>query len=307
MAVDSGTIVQVAGPVVKAEGMTGVRMYEVVRVGDDELIGEVIELEGDIATIQVYEETTGLKPGMRVKGTDMPLSVELGPGLLGTIYDGIQRPLELIREESGEYIERGVMVPPLSREKRWLFTPEVVEGSAVGPGDVLGTVEETAVLIHRILVPPGVGGIVTKIAGEGQYTIEDEIARIEKGSAVHSVTMLQRWPVREARPFRERMVPEVPLITGQRSIDTFFPVAKGGTVAIPGPFGSGKTVVQQTLAKWADADIVVYIGCGERGNEMADVLTEFPELVDPRTERPLIERTVMIANTSNMPVAAREA
>ncbi|MGC9434591.1 MAG: V-type ATP synthase subunit A [Methanomicrobiales archaeon] len=307
MAVDNGVIIQVAGPVVKAKGMTGARMYELVRVGDRELIGEIIELEEDVATIQVYEETTGLTPGKMVKGTDMPLSVELAPGLLGTIYDGIQRPLELIREETGEYIERGAFVWPLSRETRWAFTPAVEAGTPVGPGDLLGTVPETAHLVHHIMVPPGVEGTVTEIAAEGRYTIEEEIARIQRGKATHPVSMLQRWPVRHARPFHARMQPEVPLITGQRTLDTFFPLAKGGTDAIPGPFGSGKTVVQQTLAKWADADIVVYVGCGERGNEMADVLREFPGLTDPHTGDPLMNRTVLIANTSNMPVAAREA
>jgi len=307
MAVDNGVIIQVAGPVVKAKGMTGARMYEVVRVGDQELIGEIIGLEEDVATIQVYEETTGLTPGKGVRGTDMPLSVELAPGLLGTIYDGIQRPLKLIQEETGEYIERGVFVWPLSRETRWEFTPAVETGTSVGPGDLLGTVPETTRLVHRIMVPPGVEGTVTMIASPGRYTIEEEIARIQRGGGSHRVSMLQRWPVRQPRPFHARLEPVVPLITGQRTLDTFFPLAKGGTDAIPGPFGSGKTVVQQTLAKWADADIVVYVGCGERGNEMADVLREFPGLTDPHTGDPLMNRTVLIANTSNMPVAAREA
>ncbi|WP_456454420.1 ATP synthase subunit A [Methanopyrus sp.] len=303
-----GEIVKIAGPVVEAVGCEGAKMYEVFRVGDEGLIGEVINIEGDRATIQVYEETTGLQPGEPVKGTGELLSVELGPGLLTQIFDGIQRPLPEIRKEVGDFVERGILVPALDRKKKWEFTPKVKEGEKVEGGDILGTVPETELIEHKIMVPPGISGEVIEIAADGEYTVEDTIAVIEdEEGEEHEVTMMQEWPVRKPRPYKRKLDPEEPLITGQRVIDTFFPVAKGGTAAIPGPFGSGKTVTQQQLAKWADAHVVVYIGCGERGNEMTEVLEDFPELEDPRTGRPLMERTVLVANTSNMPVAAREA
>ncbi len=304
---EGGTIVMVTGPVVTADGMTGSRMYELVKVGHEQLIGEIIELEEDVATIQVYEETTGIRPGEPVVGTGMSLSVDLGPGLLGTIYDGVQRPLPILHEESGCYIRRGIQVPPLDRDKEWDFSPVAGTGDSVVAGDVLGTVAETTTIIHRILVPPGMRGTVIEIGAAGQYRVEDTIARLKTEHDVEPVRLMHRWPVRKPRPFREKLEPTTPLITGQRVIDTFFTMAKGGTAAVPGPFGSGKTVVQQQLAKWVDADIIVYVGCGERGNEMADVLREFPRLEDPRTGEPLMNRTVLIANTSNMPVAAREA
>ncbi|WP_148689106.1 ATP synthase subunit A [Methanopyrus sp. SNP6] len=303
-----GEIVKIAGPVVEAVGCEGAKMYEVFRVGNEGLIGEVINIEGDRATIQVYEETTGLQPGEPVKGTGELLSVELGPGLLTQIFDGIQRPLPEIRKEVGDFVERGILVPALDRKKKWEFTPKVKEGEKVEGGDILGTVPETELIEHKIMVPLGISGEVIEIAADGEYTVEDTIAVIEdEEGEEHEVTMMQEWPVRKPRPYKRKLDPEEPLITGQRVIDTFFPVAKGGTAAIPGPFGSGKTVTQQQLAKWADAHVVVYIGCGERGNEMTEVLEDFPELEDPRTGRPLMERTVLVANTSNMPVAAREA
>ncbi|WP_457620387.1 ATP synthase subunit A [Methanopyrus sp.] len=303
-----GEIVKIAGPVVEAVGCEGAKMYEVFRVGDEGLIGEVINIEGDRATIQVYEETTGLQPGEPVKGTGELLSVELGPGLLSQIFDGIQRPLPEIRKEVGDFVERGILVPALDRKKKWEFHSEVKEGEKVEEGDILGTVPETDLIEHKIMVPPGVSGEVIEIAADGEYTVEDTIAVIEdEEGEEHEVTMMQEWPVRKPRPYKRKLDPEEPLITGQRVIDTFFPVAKGGTAAIPGPFGSGKTVTQQQLAKWADAQVVVYIGCGERGNEMTEVLEDFPELEDPRTGKPLMERTILVANTSNMPVAAREA
>jgi V/A-type H+-transporting ATPase subunit A len=302
-----GSIVRVAGPVVSAASMRGSRMYELVMVGDEQLIGEIIELEDDVATIQVYEETSGLKPGEPVSRMEMPLSVELGPGLLGKIYDGVQRPLERIRDKSGDYISRGIQVPALERDVQWAFTPTVSPGDSVIAGDVLGIVPETRTITHKVLVPPQISGQVREIAAEGKYSIRDTIAVVEAQYEIKEITMLQKWPVRTPRPSVGKLEPQVPLISGQRIIDTFFPIAKGGTAAVPGPFGSGKTVVQQQLAKWVDADIIVYVGCGERGNEMADVLREFPELEDPRTGEPLMKRTVLIANTSNMPVAAREA
>lgn len=303
----NGTIIRVTGPVVEAEGMSGSRMYESVRVGNAGLIGEIIILEEDKATIQVYEETIGLTPGEPVERTYLPLSVELGPGLLGTIYDGIQRPLEVILKETGDMIERGSSAPALDRKKEYHFIPLVKEGDVVSGGVPLGSVIESGSIQHYIMTPPGISGTVTFALGEGDYTIEATIARIKTGTEETSLTMIQRWPVREGRPVQFRMDPKEPLITGQRIIDTLFPLARGGTAAIPGPFGSGKTVVQQQLAKWVNADIIVYIGCGERGNEMADVLEEFPTLKDPRTGQPLSSRMVLIANTSNMPVAAREA
>ena len=301
-----GKIVKVSGPLVVAEGMENARMYDVVRVSEKELIGEIIELRGDRAWIQVYEETGGLGPGEPVVTTGQPLSVEMGPGLIESIYDGVQRPLDVIREQAGDFITRGVNIPGLDKKKKWSFQPVVKEGSEVVAGDILGTVQETKVVEHRVLVPYGVEGTVKEVK-KGTFTVEDVVAVIQDGKSRHKVTMLQRWPVRKPRPNKKKLVPVVPLITGQRVFDTFFPVAKGGTACVPGPFGSGKTVIQHQLAKWADADIIVYIGCGERGNEMADVLLEFPELVDPRSGEPLMKRTVLIANTSNMPVAAREA
>ncbi len=303
-----GKIIRVTGPLVVADDMRGSKMYEVVRVGEMGLIGEIIRLEGDRAVIQVYEETAGIKPGEPVEGTGASLSVELGPGLLTSIYDGIQRPLEILRKESGDFIARGLTAPALPRDKKWHFTPRLKVGDKVTGGDILGVVPETSIIEHRVMVPPGIEGEIVEIAGEGDYTIEEVIAKVKTPSGdIREIKMYQRWPVRKKRPYKEKLPPEVPLITGQRTIDTFFAQAKGGTAAIPGPFGSGKTVTQHQLAKWSDAQVVVYIGCGERGNEMTDVLEEFPKLKDPKTGKPLMERTVLIANTSNMPVAAREA
>lgn len=302
-----GRIIKIAGPVIIAEGMRGSQMYEMVKVGEDKLIGEIIELEGDTATIQVYEETAGIKPGETVERTGGPLSVELGPGILGSIFDGIQRPLENIKALTGDYIERGVDVPSLPKDKKWTFKPTAREGQMVKGGDIIGEVEETSSITHRIMIPPNVEGKLTMIAPQGEYTVLDDIAEVETESGTEKIQMLQKWPVRKGRPYKKKLDPDVPLVTGQRAQDTFFSVAKGGTAAIPGSFGSGKTVTQQQLAKWADADIIVYVGCGERGNEMTEVLKEFPELEDPKTGNPLMDRTVLIANTSNMPVAAREA
>ena len=302
-----GTTVKVAGPLIVAENMADARMYDVVRVSRDRLVGEIIELRGDKASIQVYEETAGLGPGEPVESTGAPLSVELGPGLIESIFDGIQRPLTVIRDQFGERIRRGVEVPSLDREKVWAFEPKVLVGDKVVAGSVLGHVQESAVVDHKIMVPYGISGEVVKIH-KGAAKLEEVIAvvRDEKGEE-HQLTMLQRWPVRRGRPYLEKLAPQAPMVTGQRVIDTFFPIASGGVAAVPGPFGSGKTVVQHQLAKWADADIIVYVGCGERGNEMTDVLMEFPELHDPRTGESLMKRTVLIANTSDMPVAAREA
>ncbi len=297
-----GRIVKVSGPLIVAENMADVKMYDVVKVGEKELIGEVIELRGDKASVQVYEETSGLGVGDKVVSTGMPLSVELAPGLIEGIFDGIQRPLEKIVENYGDRITRGLKVNNLDREKKWRFVPEKKIGDEVIPGDVLGSVQETAIVSHKILVPFGVSGKVTDIR-EGDFTITETIARVGD----KEVSMLTRWPVRKARPYKEKQTPDMPMVTGQRVIDTLFPIAKGGVAAVPGPFGSGKTVVQHQLAKWADAEIIVYVGCGERGNEMTDVLNEFPELKDPKTGEPLMKRTVLIANTSDMPVAAREA
>ncbi|OPX60790.1 MAG: V-type ATP synthase alpha chain [Methanobacterium sp. PtaB.Bin024] len=302
-----GKIIKIAGPVITADGMRGTQMYEMVKVGDDKLIGEIIELEGDTATIQVYEETAGMKPGEVVESTGGPLSVELGPGIIGSIFDGIQRPLETIKLEVGDYIERGVDVPALPKDKKWTFKPIATAGTEVEGGDILGEVQETSAVVQKIMVPPRVSGTLKSIVGEGQYTVTDDIAEVDTPKGPVKVQMLQKWPVRVGRPYKSKLDPDIPLVTGQRAQDTFFPVAKGGTAAIPGPFGSGKTVTQQQLAKWADADIIVYVGCGERGNEMTEVLKEFPELEDPKTGKPLMDRTVLIANTSNMPVAAREA
>lgn len=302
-----GKIVNVAGPVVKAKEMKGAKMYDLVKVGEEGLVGEIIELKGDRATIQVYEDTTGLKPGEDVVNTGMPLAVELAPGLLTSIYDGIQRPLPKIMEKTGEYIQRGVEISAIDRKKKWDFVPEVKENEHVRGGDVIGIVKETPIIEHRIMIPPDVGEGVIESIEEGKFTVEDVVAVLKTDSGKKEIKMLQKWPVRIQRPFKEKQPPEVPLITGQRVFDTFFPMAKGGTGAIPGGFGTGKTVSQHQLARWSDADIVVYIGCGERGNEMTEVLRDFPELKDPKTGHPLMERTILIANTSNMPVAAREA
>ncbi|HBE74161.1 MAG TPA: V-type ATP synthase subunit A [candidate division Zixibacteria bacterium] len=299
-----GLIQKISGPAVIAKGMMGARMYDIVKVGKLGLVGEIIRLDGDTAFIQVYEDTSGLFVGEPVLTTGEPLKVELGPGLLESIYDGIQRPLDVIKKEKGDFIARGVEVPSLSRQKKWRFVPKARPGDEVAGGDLLGEVQENAWFVHKVLVPPKVKGRIKSIVKEGEYTVADTVATLEDGAKLQ---MMHSWPVREPRPFQRKMDPNEMFITGQRILDTLFPVAMGGTAAIPGPFGSGKTVVQQTLAKHANAQVIVYVGCGERGNEMTEVLTEFPELLDPRTKRPLMERTVLIANTSNMPVAAREA
>jgi V/A-type H+/Na+-transporting ATPase subunit A len=304
---DVGRITKVSGPLVVADNMGDARMYDMVRVSDARLLGEIIELHGDRASIQVYEETGGLGPGEPVYTTGVPLSVELGPGLIESIFDGVQRPLDLIREQVGDYITRGVEVDPLNRERIWEFVPKVKEGDKVRAGDIIGTVQETTLVEHRIMIPPDCSEGTIREIKSGEAKIADIVARVETENGQVEVTMMQRWPIRKGRPYKDKMGPHIPMITGQRIIDTFFPVAKGGTACIPGPFGSGKTVTQHQLAKWADAEIVVYIGCGERGNEMTDVLMEFPELKDPQSGEPLMKRTVLIANTSNMPVAAREA
>ena len=297
-----GALKRISGPVVTAVGLDA-HMYDVVKVGDEELMGEVIKIEGENTIIQVYEDTAGIRPGEPVSNTGLSLAVELGPGLLTSIYDGIQRPLEVLVDKMGNFIERGVSAPGLSHEKKWEFVPTTKAGDVVKAGDILGTVQETNI-VHKVMVPPrSKGGKIKKIAA-GSFTVDETICVLEDGT---EIVMLQRWPVRVPRPVKEKLNPDVPLITGQRILDGLFPIAKGGTAAIPGPFGSGKTVTQQQLAKWSDAEIVVYIGCGERGNEMTEVLTEFPALEDPKTGKPLMERTVLIANTSNMPVAAREA
>lgn len=302
----SGKIIKVSGPLVVASGMEDANVYDVVEVSKDKLIGEVIEMRGDKASIQVYEETTGIGPGDEVYTTGAPLSVELGPGMIEQMFDGIQRPLVGLRDEAGDFLERGVTVNPLNRDKKWEFRKVANLGDEVGPGDVLGTVEETPVVTHKIMVPNGIKGRIKDIK-EGSFTVADTVAVIETEDGDKELNMIQKWPVRKGRPYKKKIDPKEPLITGQRVIDTFFPITKGGTAAIPGPFGSGKTVVQHQLAKWADAQIVVYVGCGERGNEMTDVLMEFPELMDPTTGESIMKRTVLIANTSNMPVAAREA
>ncbi len=302
----AGKTVKISGPLIIAEGMADAKLYDVVRVSNKGLIGEIIELRGDKASIQVYEETSGLGPGEDVYSTGEPLSAELAPGLITGIFDGIQRPLTTLYFQYGDRISRGVSVNNLDREKKWNFQPRVQVGDVVEEGDILGVVAETEIVEHRILVPFGQGGKVLSIK-EGEYTIEEPIAQINTKDGVKDIAMLQKWPVRKGRPYKEKMTPDMPMVTGQRVIDTLFPIAKGGVAAVPGPFGSGKTVVQHQLAKWADADIIVYVGCGERGNEMTDVLNEFPELKDPKTGEPLMKRTVLIANTSDMPVAAREA
>ena len=301
-----GTIKKVAGPLVIAEGMRNANMYDVVRVSSQRLIGEIIEMHGDQASIQVYEETAGLGPGEPVESTEMPLSVELGPGLIASIYDGIQRPLDEIMKICGNNLQRGVEVPSLDRQKKWNFVPAAKVGDEVEAGDIIGTVQETSVVEQRIMVPYGVKGKIKEIKA-GDFTVEETVASVETAEGIREISLMQKWPVRKGRPYKKKLPPAMPLVTGQRVIDAFFPIAKGGVAAVPGPFGSGKTVIQHQLAKWAEADIVVYIGCGERGNEMTDVLNEFPELKDPKTGKSLMERTVLIANTSDMPVAAREA
>lgn len=305
---NTGTIKKIAGPLVIARGMGGANMFDVVRVSEQRLIGEIIEMHGDEASIQVYEETSGLAPGAPVESTGHPMSVELGPGLIGSIYDGIQRPLDdIMKVTGGNLLSRGVEVPALKREKVWHFVPAKKVGDKVTHGDIIGTVQETQVVSHKILAPQGVEGEITEI-NEGDYKITDMVAKVKTANGeTKEVGLMQKWPVRKERPYKQKLSPDMPLITGQRIVDTLFPIAKGGVAAVPGPFGSGKTVVQHQLAKWAEADIVVYIGCGERGNEMTDVLNEFPELIDPKTGHSLMERTVLIANTSDMPVAAREA
>lgn len=302
-----GTITKVSGPLIIAENMRDANMFDVVHVSSHKLIGEIIEMHGDLASIQVYEETSGLGPGEQVISTGAPLSVELGPGLISSIYDGIQRPLDEIMKKVGTNLERGVQVPSLNRNKRWNFVPSVSKGDKLVCGDIIGTVEETSAVIHKILLPMGFDGEVVDI-NSGEFTVTDSIGKIKTESdKILDLTLMQKWPVRRGRPYKSKLSPDAPLVTGQRVIDTLFPLAKGGVASVPGPFGSGKTVVQHQLAKWADADIVIYIGCGERGNEMTDVLNEFPQIKDPKTGKTLMERTVLIANTSDMPVAAREA
>ncbi len=303
----TGTIIYINGPVVKGSGMADANVMELVHVSDERLAGEIINIDGDVATIQVYEDTTGLKPGVPIYRTNHPLSVELGPGLVGNVLDGIARPLGVIRDKQGVFIGRGVQAETIDREKKWKFTPQVKEGDSVVPGQVLGTIPETPILEHRIVVPWGISGKISSIVPEGEYTVSEQITSIETEDGPEKVTMLREWPVRRTHPLQKRMKPSLPLITGQRVIDALFPLAKGGAAAIPGGFGAGKTVLQHQLASWSDADVIIYIGCGERGNEMTDVLGEFPKLKDPRSGRPLMERTILIANTSNMPVTARES
>jgi V/A-type H+/Na+-transporting ATPase subunit A len=302
----NGVVYRVSGPVVLAKGLEGAKMFDVVRVGELGLVGEVIRLVGDTATLQIYEDTTGLRPDEKVVNTGQALSVELGPGLLTSIYDGIQRPLNVLREQSGDFISRGLVIPALDEKKKWEFKAVKKAGDKVVPGEVLGTVQETPLVSHKIMVPPGVSGELKELKA-GSFTIRDKVGLIKTPEGEVPVFLATKWRVRIPRPVSRKLPPDTPLLTGQRVMDTFFPVAKGGTAAIPGPFGSGKTVAQQQLAKWADANIIVYVGCGERGNEMTEVLATFPELEDPRSKRPLMERTILVANTSNMPVAAREA
>jgi len=301
-----GTVVKISGPLVVADGMRDANMFDVVRVSEKRLIGEIIEMHGDRASIQVYEETSGLGTGEAVESTGEPMSVELGPGLIGSIFDGIQRPLDDIRKVCGNNLARGVEVPSLKREPLWKFTPSVKAGDKVVGGDIIGTVPETDIVLHKIMVPNGIEGTVKKIS-DGEFHADDIVCVIETEKGEKELSLIQKWPVRRGRPYKKKLSPDMPLVTGQRVVDCLFPIAKGGVAAIPGPFGSGKTVTQHQLAKWAEADIIVYIGCGERGNEMTDVLNEFPELIDPHTGKSLMERTVLIANTSDMPVAAREA
>jgi V/A-type H+-transporting ATPase subunit A len=303
----TGRVVKVSGPLVVAENIPQAKMFEMVYVSDKKLFGEIIEIKGDKASIQVYEDTSGIGPGESVYSTGLPLSVELGPGLIGSIYDGVQRPLDELRKEYGNFISRGAYKPALNRGKEWLFEPVVNKGATIKTGNVIGKVQETPVIKHKIIVPNGIEGEIISIIEKKKVTVEDVVARVKTTEGTKEIKLFQKWPVRIARPVLKRLPPVDPLVTGQRVIDAFFPIARGGTACVPGPFGSGKTVVQHQLAKWSDADIIIFVGCGERGNEMTDVLTEFPELKDPRTGRPLMERTVLIANTSNMPVAAREA
>jgi V/A-type H+-transporting ATPase subunit A len=298
-------VTRISGPVVVAKGIGGAQMFDVVRIGEMGLVGEIIRLEGNTAQIQVYEDTTGLRPGEKIVNTNKPLSMQLGPGLLTSIYDGIQRPLNILREESGDFISRGKIIPALDQKKKWDFVPVKKKGDEVAPGEIIGEVQETPLIKHKIMIPHNVSGKLVDIS-EGQYTVNDNVA-VVKDSKTTDIGLSSWWTVRTPRPVLRKLPPEEPLITGQRVLDTFFPVAKGGTAAIPGPFGSGKTVTQQQLAKWADSEVIVYVGCGERGNEMCEVLTSFPKLEDPKSKRPLMERTILVANTSNMPVAAREA
>ena len=302
----NGIIIRVTGPVVTAEGLEGAKMFDVVRVGELGLVGEVIKLKGTTAILQIYEDTTGVRPGDKVVNTGQALSVELGPGLLTSIYDGIQRPLNVLREQSGDFISRGLVIPALDEKKKWEFVPLKKKGDKVIPGEVIGTVQETQLISHKIMVPPGVSGELKEIK-EGKFTIREAVARVKTSAEDVDIFLATKWRVRTPRPIARKLPPDTPLLTGQRVFDTFFPVAKGGTAAIPGPFGSGKTVSQQQLAKWSDSRIIIYVGCGERGNEMTEVLATFPELEDPRSKRPLMERTILVANTSNMPVAARES
>ncbi len=302
-----GVTERIAGPVVVASDMPGAQMYELVKVGEVGLIGEIIRVEGERATIQVYEETIGIKPGEKVERTGRALSVELGPGLVNQFFDGTQRPLPFLREQLGAFIQRGITAPAISRDKKWKFKPLTKRGDKIAAGDILGEVPETVLVRHRILVPPNVSGTIEKIAAEGEYRVSDDIAEVSDGKKTIKLQMLQTWPVRTPRPIQRKVPSDTPLITGQRIMDFFFPIAKGGTAAIPGDFGTGKTVMQHQLAKWADAEVIVYVGCGERGNEMTEVLEAFPELKDPRSGQPLMERTILVANTSNMPIAAREA
>ena len=297
---------RISGPVVAAKGLDGAQMFDVVRIGELGLVGEIIRLEGKSAMIQVYEDTTGLKPGEKVINTKRPLSMQLGPGLLKSIYDGIQRPLDILREQSGDFISRGNIIPALDQKKKWDFVPVKKKGDHISPGEIIGEVQETPIIKHKIMIPHNVNGELTEIT-EGKYTVDENVAAVKTISTTTDIGLSSWWTVRTPRPVARKLPPEEPLLTGQRILDTFFPVAKGGTAAIPGPFGSGKTVIQQQLAKWADSDIIVYVGCGERGNEMCEVLSTFPKLEDPKTKRPLMERTILVANTSNMPVAAREA
>jgi len=302
-----GKIIKVSGPLVVAEGIPNAKMFDVVKVSDKGLIGEIIGLKKNLASIQVYEDTSGLGPGEPVETTRMPLSAELGPGIMSSIYDGIQRPLDIIKDKAGDYITRGISVPSLDRKKKWNFIPKKKKGDEVEEGDIIGVIPETTLVEHRIMIPQGMKGRITNIKS-GEFTVTDTVCEIEtENKKTKEIALMQKWPIRKSRPYKEKLIPSEPLITGQRVIDTFFPITKGGTACVPGPFGSGKTVVQHQLSKWADSDIIIFIGCGERGNEMTDVLTEFPELKDPRSGEPLMKRTVLIANTSNMPVAAREA
>lgn len=302
-----GIIKRIVGPLVEVKNVELAQMLEVVYIGDERLVGEIMRIDGDCASIQVYEDTTGIRPGAPVYGSGMPLSVELGPGLIGTVYDGIQRPLEAIKAKLGRFIERGVYVDPLNRSKKWAFTPTVKKGDTVTPGSIIGTIQETELIVHKVLVPPNVNGKIDSIVKEGSYSVDSVVAQIETDSKKVPLMLYHRWPVRLSRPHKGKKDLNIPLITGQRVIDTLFPIPKGGTVVVPGGFGTGKTMVQQALAKWCDADIIIFIGCGERGNEITDVLNEFPKLIDPRTNKPIMERSIIIANTSNMPVAAREA